>query len=361
VKRVSTPVGCLLFPWLLACASAVPERDAFGGTGGPSKESDGSTSDVPGSSDSGPDAGEAEDEGGEEDDDEDEAEAGDEGEAEDEGGIDIRLDVAPVDDDGEDTAPLETGDMPDCDSTLELIIRDFNSDHPDMERADPGRDDVACGMVEDELFVGNDGARRPVFQSSTGSGQRLITEGVISCTPWEMAGGLPPPEIEDEDSFAEWYTNVDGVNAMFEYTLELTESGQGTYYFDSAEQPERRFFPADGQGFNELLDSQGERHNFHFTTEAHVRFGYFGGEVFTFAGDDDMWIFVNGKLALDLGGLHNVLNATIDFDAQAEALDISPGETYNMDIFHAERHRDASNYRIETNISCFEQVPVPVG
>lgn len=251
--------------------------------------------------------------------------------------------------------------MPDCDSTLELIVRDFNSDHPDMERADPGRDDTACGMVLTDLFLGSNGARTPEFQSSTGTGQRRIVDGVITCTPWAMAGGPPPPEIEDEDSFAQWYRNVDGVNAMFEHTLELTEGENGAYFFDSAVHSGGRFFPADGQGFNELVDSQGQKHNFHFTTEAHVRFGYFGGEVFTFSGDDDMWIFVNGKLALDLGGLHNALTATIDFDAQAEDLGITTGRTYNMDIFHAERHRDASNYRIETNISCFEQVHVPVG
>jgi fibro-slime domain-containing protein len=66
-----------------------------------------------------------------------------------------------------------------------------------------------------------------------------------------------------------------------------------------------------------------------------------------------LWIFINGKLALDLGSMHNAEEGTIDFDAQSTALDISPGTSYAMDVFHAERHTRASNFKITTNIACF--------
>jgi fibro-slime domain-containing protein len=62
---------------------------------------------------------------------------------------------------------------------------------------------------------------------------------------------------------------------------------------------------------------------------------------------------VNGKLAIDLGGLHRPKSATIDFDARAAELGLSVGKTYAMDIFHAERHTVESNFRIETSIECF--------
>ena len=93
--------------------------------------------------------------------------------------------------------------------------------------------------------------------------------------------------------------------------------------------------------------------NFLFTTEIHVQFRYSAAQKFTFRGDDDLWIFVNGQLALDLGSMHGPEEGTIDFDAQAASLNISVGNRYAMDVFHAERHMRGSNFKITTNIACF--------
>ena len=161
---------------------------------------------------------------------------------------------------------------------------------------------------------------------------------------------MPDKVITDQASFDQWYRDVDGVNQTFKVPVTLTDAGGGNFVYDS-----NAFFPLDGMGFGNTPNQQ---HNFHFTTEAHFRFGYVAGQKFTFRGDDDLWIFVNGKLALDLGGMHLPIAATIDFDAQAAALGIQPGGTYQMDIFHAERHTNQSNFRIETNIRCFEPVVV---
>ena len=163
------------------------------------------------------------------------------------------------------------------------------------------------------------------------------------------------PVIESRESFDQWYRTLDGVNLEIPKTLELTATGTGDYVFDSSS-----FFPlGPSEGFgiaptpNHHLMS-----NFLFTTEIHVRFRYLAGQVFTFRGDDDLWIFVNGKLAMDLGSMHAAEAGTIDFDAQAASLGIVPGQSYDMDIFHAERHTLESNFRFETNISCFEPVVI---
>jgi fibro-slime domain-containing protein len=57
--------------------------------------------------------------------------------------------------------------------------------------------------------------------------------------------------------------------------------------------------------------------------------------------------------------MHGPESGIVDFDAQAARLGIAPGNSYSMDIFHAERHTDGSNFHIETNISCFTPVEVP--
>ena len=98
--------------------------------------------------------------------------------------------------------------------------------------------------------------------------------------------------------------------------------------------------------------------NFLFTTEIHATFTYGTGQTFSFRGDDDLWIFVNGRLALDLGGLHPATEGTIQLDAQATTLGITPGASYPIDIFHAERHTIDSQFRLQTNIPCF--VPVRI-
>ncbi len=145
--------------------------------------------------------------------------------------------------------------------------------------------------------------------------------------------------------FAEWYETLPGVNYEFEVELPL-EDGDGVYTYAS-----RAFFPLKPtQGFGADIGGFGQ--NFNFTTEIHTEFLYKGGETFRFTGDDDMWIFINGQLVIDLEELHPELSSQIDLDDRADELGLEPGLGYTMDIFHAERP-DNSNFRIDTSIACF--------
>jgi len=234
-----------------------------------------------------------------------------------------------------------------CDNAIRVVFRDFDDTHPDFERADPGWG-PAQNMVKDTLSAD----RKPQYNAIRGT-CGLIEGSYDPCA--DMA--RPPMWGEEVDgiwtashTFPDWYTDVNGVNIRIEKALILQEQADGTFVFDSS-----AFFPLrTDEGFGETPAGAGD--NYLFTTEIHLTFPYDGGEVFTFSGDDDLWIFVNDQLALDIGGLHNPFTLSIDFDAMASELGITPGHEYAMDIFHAERHTDASNFRIETNISCFESV-----
>ena len=210
---------------------------------------------------------------------------------------------------------------PDC-QALVATVRDFTPPtHPDFE-PDTASDFSYPGLVRSTL--GGDG--KPVYAPSGST-----------------------PHTAGPTQFAQWYRDVAGINQPFTVKLALTESSPGHFTYDSS-----AFFPIDGMGYGDTaLANDGMLHNFHFTTEIHTQFQYRGGEVFNFHGDDDLWLFINGRLAIDLGGLHPALPGSVDLDAMATALGIQTGHMYSMDIFHAERHTDASNFRVETTIDCF--------
>ena len=224
------------------------------------------------------------------------------------------------------------------------------SGSPDFQNFNPGV--VLFGLVQDKL--GSDG--KPMWQDNFGFLDAQKTQKNTDPNKQALSG---------QANYDCWWrgTCQGGPNALARNvfldgaskptTLTLMQLSSNVYRFDN-----QLFFPIDGLGWNAAgsgllpqVDNgvDGLPHNFSFTSELHYPFTYDASTspTFDFTGDDDVWVFINGQLVVDLGGVHGASDGSVTLDATtAGKLGLKDKGMYTIDMFQAERFTKQSTYRL---------------
>ena len=168
-------------------------------------------------------------------------------------------------------------------------------------------------------------------------------------------------------------------------SIVLTDDGSGTYSFEAGYSDNPKyvdydrtngtisqgtggtatvgFYPLDGLGYEQsglltktsAIDST---HNGGFTLRGESQFVYNKDSklYFTFTGDDDVYMYINGVLALDLGGAHGRNSKTVNLnDLDATKYGLKEGQVATFTFFYMERCSDASTFGIKTNMELVQR------
>jgi len=231
---------------------------------------------------------------------------------------------------GDGGAPNELGPYP-ASYFLTMYLRDFKRYDANDPTTNPGFDNL--------------NSEKSVVSATLGEGRKPVYRAPLNALP-----------TFGQKYFDQWYRDVPLTNYTVVYPLPVALGPDGLYQYDSqtSGKPDtyqgvarRVFFPLDdGDPYATPFGNQGQTHNTAFTGELHATFVAGADNVLHVRADDDLYVFVNNQLAIDLGGTHVASTA----DLALSSLGLSVGETYALDIFYAERLGATGALTLQTDL-----------
>lgn len=155
-----------------------------------------------------------------------------------------------------------------------------------------------------------------------------------------------------------WFSAVDGKSASYIGALKMEYAANGASFSFTRDE----FYPLDDAKFSDGDVVNEDGHNHLFTMGFTVPFTVLasGEETFEVEADDDTFVFVGNKLAIDLGGVHDVAMgrfviqkngevyaASGDEEVAFTGITLNKGEGSMVRIFHADRDEDDSVFNVK--------------
>lgn len=160
-----------------------------------------------------------------------------------------------------------------------------------------------------------------------------------------LDGSISHVESSGTKELVQYGTNVNAITTSRPF---LPTTGSETY-----RQTNSPYFMDDGASTRKTgVYNTYVGRDYSYTMEGHGQF-IFNMEddlYFNFEGDDDVYLFINNKMVMDIGGAHSITNSVFNLNDYIEECGLQDGETYDFDFFYTERHTYGANIRIETNI-----------
>mgnify|MGYP000886511626 CR=1 FL=1 len=161
---------------------------------------------------------------------------------------------------------------------------------------------------------------------------------VIRDTP-ATRGGADDGRITSPVTFASWYQDIAGQNASMTYAIDMTRDAQGVYSFATDD-----FDPARGALYSAATDAPNR--GFTYAIDAAATYTKCGRQFLEVGSDTDAWVYINGRLVVDMGGTHTAESQYVDLDR----LGLTAGQPVHVQLFYAQRATSNAGFRLRTNL-----------